>query len=367
MKLAIAVNHASPFFVGGSERVVEQISNSMNKEYGMECFVLCKYANKKIVHNGVTVLPTHQTEDSFLSQIKYINPDHLMVYSDSFNYWNCILKNSEKITAKKSICLVGMNFMRSRPNILREFKSKHNQFSVITHSNNYLDYHECNNSNIPVNVIHNAIDIKEFESNKVDFRHKYGINTSKIILCVSNFYPGKGQEHLMHSLKLLHSSFQDFTIVFICTDVNFQPAQSLRANLISNLKKMPFKSKVLINISREDTIGAFKSSDLFAFPSQIEVAPLVILEAMACGLPWVSLNVGNVSSLSGGLIVEGKNKSHGKFIYDNNMYNTFKQNMLSILTDNELSNKLKRSGINHVLSEFDWEKIKIQYKDIISA
>jgi glycosyltransferase involved in cell wall biosynthesis len=44
---------------------------------------------------------------------------------------------------------------------------------------------------------------------------------------------------------------------------------------------------------------------LFLFTSRVECAPLVILEAMAAGTPWVSYDVGNVSELPGGVVVAG--------------------------------------------------------------
>ncbi len=48
--------------------------------------------------------------------------------------------------------------------------------------------------------------------------------------------------------------------------------------------------------------NAIAAADLFLFASRVECAPLVILEAMAAGTPWVSYDVGNVSELPGGLV-----------------------------------------------------------------
>jgi glycosyltransferase involved in cell wall biosynthesis len=48
--------------------------------------------------------------------------------------------------------------------------------------------------------------------------------------------------------------------------------------------------------------NAIAAADLFLFTSRVECAPLVILEAMAAGTPWVSYDVGNVSELSGGVV-----------------------------------------------------------------
>lgn len=47
---------------------------------------------------------------------------------------------------------------------------------------------------------------------------------------------------------------------------------------------------------------ALADADLFLFTSRVECAPLVILEAMAAGIPWVSYDVGNVSELPGGMV-----------------------------------------------------------------
>lgn len=47
------------------------------------------------------------------------------------------------------------------------------------------------------------------------------------------------------------------------------------------------------------------AADLFLLPSSVECAPLVLLEAMAAGTPWVSYPVGNASELPGGIVAEG--------------------------------------------------------------
>ena len=51
--------------------------------------------------------------------------------------------------------------------------------------------------------------------------------------------------------------------------------------------------------------AALAQAELFLFPSRIECAPIVILEAMAAGVPWISYDVGNVRELAGGIVVDG--------------------------------------------------------------
>ena len=365
MRLVVAVNHCSPFFVGGSERVVQQITESMHNDYGMECHVLSTFATSNLVSNGIHVWRISNSAD-FINQINKLRPDHFHVYSDSFTLWPDILRKSKDIRGSKSIALVGMNQMRSRTDLMSIFRENHKEFSVITHSDDYLDYQTCKGLDIPATVIPNAVDMKEFGPQPEGFKKKYGIR-KKMILCVSNFYPGKGQEHLFMMLKNLHASYNDFTIVFICTTVNFQPAAVLRMRLQQNLAKAPFESKLLIDIPRSETLQAFKEADVFAFPSQVEVAPLVLLEAMAAGLPWVALDVGNAKSLDGGYVVAGEKKKEGKWMYSPPMYEKFQSRLYDLLVDDSLRRQVGEQGKQRVLRDFDWEIVKTKYHKIFSG
>lgn len=367
MRLVVGVNHAAPHHVGGSEKVVQQIVESMSIDYGIDCHVLSKFAKGKTVHNGVTVEKTRDGDAAFLSQIKNLKPDHVHVYSDSFVYWPTILRHSTEIAAQKSVALVGMNCMRGHPDLARLFKNKQDEFTAITHSSNYLDYQTCESLGIKPVVIPNAINLDEFADQGFSFRDKYRIQTEKIILCVSNFFPGKAQEHLDHILRKLAERRKDFTAVFICSTVNYQPANALRIKHSQMLSKNPYPNRLLVDISRQDTIQAFREANVFAFPSQVEVAPLVVLESMAVGLPWVALNVGNVPTLSGGLVVSGETRSRGLWQYNSRMYKEFTDNLDAILSDSELHQKMSKAGKDRILAEYDWKQIRRQYYKVFTG
>lgn len=367
MKLVVGVNHAAPHHVGGSERVVQQITESMRNDYGIDCHVLSKFAKGRIVHNGVTVEKTKDSDTAFLAQVKSLKPDHLHIYSDSFVYWPAILRHSTEIEASKSVALVGMNCMRGHPDLARLFKSRKDQFHAITHSSNYLDYKMCDGMEIKPTVIHNAIDMKEFSDQGFSFREKYKIKTEHIVLCVSNFFPGKAQEHLDYILRSLYKRRKDFTAVFICSTVNYQPANVLRLRLGSVLSKNPYPNQLLVDIPRSDTIQAFRESSVFAFPSQIEVAPLVVLEAMAAGLPWVSLNVGNVPTLDGGFVINGERKSQDKWQYDLRMYHEFTDHLDALMSDKEMHLSKSEAGKKRILADYDWSQIRKQYYQVFTG
>ena len=157
----------------------------------------------------------------------------------------------------------------------------------------------------------------------------------------------------MHVLKKLKARGRDFVAVFICASVNFQPANFLMHRHKENLKKCNFDNKFLIDIPRDDTIQAFMEADIFAFPSQVEVAPLVALEAMASKIPWVSLNVGNMKQLKGGFIVEGMKKMGGRLLYNSNMYEEFSQYLDDLLINEDLRREKSEENLNRVRDQRD--------------
>ena len=374
-KLIICCNHSFKH-CGGTERVIQQISESMNKDFGWKTFVFSQTTKNSFSHNGVNYLSINQNADFFIDQINKISPDYLFVYSDFFIHWITILCKHHLIKCRKGIALVGANMMLSRIHIWNNFVSNHNFFDVITHSDNYQDYKACVNSNIPVTVIPNGVDLKEFSQENIDFKKKYQVNSKYVILCVANFFPGKGQEHLIKILDKLSSDGIDFTAIFICSTVNFAPANILRESTRKQLKTKSFKWKILLDIPREDVISAYKSSDVFVFPSQKEVAPLVILEAMAANLPWVSMPVGNVSQLEGGMIVRKYSKDLSKnqneffkdgLFYTEETYGEFIFYIKKILEEKSLRNELSLKGKSQILEYYSWDKIAPKYNQIFEG
>src|ERR1035437_9994059 len=54
--------------------------------------------------------------------------------------------------------------------------------------------------------------------------------------------------------------------------------------------------------------SAVKQADVVLITSSREASPLVVLECMAAGTPWVSLDVGCVRENSGGVLVSSDNE-----------------------------------------------------------
>lgn len=81
-----------------------------------------------------------------------------------------------------------------------------------------------------------------------------------------------------------------------------------------------------------------------------EAFPLVILEAMAAGTPWVSLDVGNVRELSGGYVVENVEQ--------------MSRRVNELLEDKCERNRVGEAGRAEVEQKYCWNKIVSRYEDL---
>jgi len=370
MKLAVCTNFAQPFHTGGAERVIQQITESMTKDYGMECVVFCQHGSNETVYNGVRVCPVGKlSEGDFLGRLVSEQADHVFVYSDWFFRWDLILNHVEKIPGKKSIGLVGMNRMRSslerNAAVTEVFRRKHQHFKVLAHADKYIDARVCREWGIPVSIIHNAIDLVEFDKPRPEpqeIRLRLGVTTSKMILCVANFFPGKGQEYLLPIIKNI-SAEHDVTLVFVSSTLAFIPGNRLQEMIRNNCQRMHLPVVFVKDAPRELVVQSYFGADAFVFPSQTECGPIVLLEAMAARKPWVALNVGHVPELRGGYCVEAHQGKGELLKFDEKVSKTFQEHIATLLTNEDLGKRLGIDGRTQVEEEYNWSKVKMQYRD----
>ena len=363
MQIGISVNHSWPF-TGGSEKVVQQISESLVSNFSVGCHVFSGTTKKAITHNGVHYHPVVDRGQVFIKDTQNAGIDSMLVYSDYFKHWPIMVNNPKKLGYKLALATVGLNASLDKPLLLKRLKDYKDHISVITHSDNYQDFQVCKAKGITPTVIPNGVDLKEFNVESGLFRSKYGLSDKKIILCVSNFFPGKGQEYLPEICKRMDMT--DCCLVLICSEPSFQAAQILEQRYSALTKREGFFNMMLKNISREDTVSAFIDSDVFVFPTQKEVAPLVVLEAMAAKTPWVSMPVGNVRKLSGGVIVPSNGKDPlGNCVYNNDVYDLFAKYLTKIINDEDFSRSLSDQGFSLVESDYNWDRIFESYYDIL--
>ena len=133
----------------------------------------------------------------------------------------------------------------------------------------------------PVVVIHNGIDTSQFYPMESDFKARYGINDKKMLLGVATSWDDmKGYSDF---LRLADALGEEYAVVLV----------GLTKKQIDRLPKS------VIGIERTNTISElaqiYSAADLFLNLSYCENYPTVNLEAIACGTPVLSYDVGGCS------------------------------------------------------------------------
>lgn len=138
---------------------------------------------------------------------------------------------------------------------------------------------------------------------------------------VANYCDHKNQMLLLKAIYMTHS---DANLIFIGSKKN-----SYYQKLI-NLKKQLDKQygernvEFLVGLSRREIASLLAQSKAFVMTSKIEKFPISILEGMAVGTPFISTNVGIVSELPGGVIVDYRPDAIAKqmdsYLNDTNKY-----------------------------------------------
>lgn len=213
--------------------------------------------------------------------------------------------------------------------------------SAVYHSELYQDF-ACSKMMGLTNyvIIPNAVDESEFEQRPpVNLREKYGIKEQTLLLCVANFLVGKGQENLLEMLRELNDP--NAALVFVGR--SGPTLEKLRA------AAQGLNAHFLVDIPREDTVAAFYSADLFVFTSELEASPLVILEAKAAGLPFVSTNVGNIKEWSGGVVCE---------------LSKMATQVRSLLNDSQRRAELAREGVREYREKHTWKSVADRYEEL---
>lgn len=113
------------------------------------------------------------------------------------------------------------------------------------------------------------------------------------------------------------------------------------------------KVKFLGNSNEVDKVLCF--TDLFILPSEKESFGLAALEAMACGVPVISTNVGGLPEVN----VHGKSG----FLSDIGNVNEMAANAVHILENDEILAQFKRQAIETAL-KFDTQKIVPIYEEL---
>lgn len=365
MKIAYCVNHFWPS-IGGSEIVSLRIAKHLAVEHDVTVVTrLLKGRN-----HSVSPVPIREYSagnwGSFVRHISQIKPDIVFVYSDVFDFFRQLVTETRS-KYRLIVALCGANWLYTHKNFTNIlYRNLRNINTIIVHSKHDRDYKLCSAKEFAHKtvIIPNGVDLIEFDNNNIDRSGlQPDISGRRWILNVSNFFPGKGQEHNIEILNRLPEK-DKLAYIQVCSDIDFSVGQQLENHwkkvCATNLHK-DIVYRLVKNPSREKVIAYFKQSNVFSFTSEKEVAPLVLLESMASKLPWVSTDVGNASGLSGGKTIAAIKDSRYHSYFDERVYKLFSKTIPELWS----APCIAEDGRLQIEKEMTWDHILPQYSNII--
>jgi glycosyltransferase involved in cell wall biosynthesis len=137
-------------------------------------------------------------------------------------------------------------------------------------------------------VKRNATQIKKFKLKLVNNVQ------SKIIIYSGRIAKGKGIENLITAFQTLSYKHKNIYLIFA------HPSLIDDQNIAIKIKKAVKDNKNIIEIINPGPkllVGLYQISDILVLASDSEMAPLSVLEALACGTPVIGTSTGNIPEL----------------------------------------------------------------------
>ena len=221
--------------------------------------------------------------------------------------------------------------------VLQKYLIKH--YKYIIGPSNELTPKKSN-----ATYISNGVDINFFDGKKI----KKEIEKT-IFICPRRWAPTKGIIYLADAILKLDDNTRSKSL-FLFAGSESNDYLWYKDKVLKKLNKLPENTfKLLGNLDQEELKKNYLSSDVVIIPSLMEATSLAAMEAMSCGLPVLSSNVGGMPEI----ITNGKT---GWLVEKGN------SSKLAILIEYIIKNKFEITEMGQNAKKFvkenkSWEKI----------
>jgi len=405
--------------VGGVQKVIQEIAERLVKNGHKVTIATSALPNRKeLQHNGVQIAEFNVIGNSVNGMTGDVEKYQEFLVSGNFD--SVMIKAAQQWTFDAMIPVlddinyrkihipcgypglfnpVYSDYYQAMPTVLNKFDH------LIFYSADYrdikfaLEHGYSNNTVIP-----NGASKKEFSIVPDDtIRTQLGIDEENfVLLTVGSFTGAKGHLEIVHGYELLdvnspttlilngnqppHPALPSFfkqikmhlehgilstgkwLAITMLRFIGIIKKQRSIDTIIEEIHRNQSNKKVLVtDLPRHKLIQIFFSSNLFVFASHSEYSPLVLFEAAAAGLPFLSVPVGNAQEIA-------KWTECGKICSaDRDEFQIIKPDpavlaveIKKLIEDPEEMKKMSLQGKKLWKENFYWDKIVLQYEKVLS-
>jgi glycosyltransferase involved in cell wall biosynthesis len=202
--------------------------------------------------------------------------------------------------------------------------------------------------NVDSEVIYHGIDTNTFKpENKTQRRRELGYKeTDFIVLFVGKLHPYKDPLTLIKAISVAVKKNADLHLVMIgdgelYTEVEKEISKLNPSNYVRLFRRVDDQMLEML----------YDAADVFVLPSVNEDFGMVLLEAMASGLPVIASNSGACPEVVG----------NAGILFNQGNYTELAEKIVRLSHEKELSRKLSEAGLKRVRETFSWEDKIDQY------
>jgi glycosyltransferase involved in cell wall biosynthesis len=199
-----------------------------------------------------------------------------------------------------------------------------------------------------VTVIPNGVDLERFHPDQITRQRirgelKLGAD-QPVIGIIGRLAPSKGQMELLRAFKSVVSEFPTATLL-IAGAPAFNQEYEYAELLKRAASELGIVNRVLMLGARDDVAAVMQALDLLIVNSSSEACCLVVLEAMACGVPVLATRTGGTPEL----IEHGRDGWLVPWRDDSALTTAIKK----LIREPDLRSQLARQGSQRVTARFD--------------
>lgn len=199
----------------------------------------------------------------------------------------------------------------------------------ISAASNFLKFKNVNKN---ITIVNPGVDTNFYKPN-------LSLKKNNRVLFVGRLQKIKGTEVLLRCFDTLKQERYKFIVVGDGEEME-EIKKYIQEKSISNVE---LKGE----LTEKEVLLEYQKATVFLLPSLSEGFPLTILEAMACGLPVVASNVGDVTKI----IVDGNNG----FVVKPGVVSLFAEKIKLILNNQDMAQKMSKNNILKA-KQYSWDK-----------
>jgi len=204
--------------------------------------------------------------------------------------------------------------------------------------------------NQDIDVLPNGYSAAEFHPGNAELREamraRLGFRAEdRVVLFVANELERKGFRPLLQAISSLHDSS-----VRVLAVGGFRDSEARR-----EVSRLGLDSQVVLTGGTSDVADYYAAADVFALPTKYEAWGLVIVEALASGLPVLTTHLAGAS-------VAVRNGDTGVLVNDPADSSEIANGLHSLLNGHHCTPEQVSASV----AEYEWARLLVRYEEILS-